>query len=93
MNTMRSKVISFRVSDNVYQEFEQKCIDEGVSQTVKLRELVGDACHETVEESNTVNEARVEVIEVESEKLEKVTNTRVKSWFPFDFSPVLGKGR
>ena len=51
---MRSKVISFRVSDNVYQEFEQKCIDEGVSQTVKLREFVGYACNETVEESKTL---------------------------------------
>ena len=37
-----SKVISFRVPDDLYDEFERKCKDGEVSLTVKLREFVDD---------------------------------------------------
>ena len=90
---MRSRVMAFRVSDNVYRQFEKKCKDEGVSQTVKLRELVDSACHERDGELEAVNDAHVKVIQVKGKQLEKVTNTITKSWFPFDFSPLFGKER
>lgn len=91
---MRSKVISFRVPDNVYQEFDKKCRDEGVSHTVKLRKLVDSACHHTVEELDTEPKAQVKVINVDGEKVDKVieTNSKKTSWFPLDFSPLFGKG-
>ena len=86
---MKSKVIAFRLPYNVYQEFEKKCKDEGVNLTVKLRELIDTVCHPV--EVNTDDKAQVKVIKVEGEKLEKVTDTRVKSWFPLDFSLLFGK--
>jgi hypothetical protein len=90
---MKSKVVAFRVSDDVYQEFEQKCKDEGVSQTVKLRELVDGVCHDKVEKPELSGETQVKVINVEGDKLEKVTrkDSKKKSWFPLDFSPLFGK--
>jgi len=88
---MGSKVISFRLPKELYEKFDQQCEDEEVSITVKLRQLVDSVCHYT--EVDTEGKAPVKVIEVEGDKLEKVTDTRVKSWFPFDFSPLFGKGR
>ena len=87
---MRSRVVSFRVPDDLYEEFEQRCKDEGVSPTVKLRELVESVCHPT--KVDTDNEAQVKVINVEGEKVDIVTSSKKKSWFPLDFSPLFGKG-
>ena len=88
---MVSRVISFRVPDDVYGKFEQKCKDEEVSPTVKLRDFVDSVCHATkVDRDDKVG---TKVIDVEGEKLEKVTETDSKknSWFPLDFSPLFGK--
>lgn len=92
---MKSKVVAFRVSDDVYQEFEQKCKDEGVNQTAKLRELVDGVCHDKVEKPELSGETQVKVINVEGDKLKKITgkDSNQKSWFPLDFSPLFGKGR
>ena len=73
MNTTGSKVIAFRVSDKVYQEFEQKCKDDGVSQTIKFRELVDGVCHDNVEKPEPSVEAEVKVINVEGDKLKKIS--------------------
>ena len=91
---MRSRVVSFRVPDDLYEEYERKCKDEGVSPAIRLREFVESVCHPTkVEDTdasgnsekpietdkvNTDNEARVKVIKVEGEKQDKVTNKKVK---------------
>jgi len=92
---MKSKVIAFRLPHDVYQEFENKCKDEGVSPTVKLRELVDGECSDRVEKLEPSGEAQVRVISVEGKKLEKVTGegSKKKSWFPFDLSPLFGKER
>lgn len=42
---MGSKVISFRVPDDLYEEFEKRCHDEGVSPADKLREFVDSICY------------------------------------------------
>lgn len=88
---MGSKVISFRIQDDLYDEFEQKCLDEEVSLTVKLRELIDTACHPS--ELDTDDKAPVKVIKVDGDKLEKVAgkDSKKKSWFPLDFSPLFGK--
>ena len=88
---MGSRVISFRIPDDLYDEFNQRCKEEEVSMTVKLRELVDSVCHQT--EVDTSDKAPVKVIHVEGEKLDKVTGTnfKKKSWFPLDFSPLFGK--
>lgn len=90
---MRSKVISFRVPVDLCEEFEQKCKDEDISVTNRLRELVESECHATKVAED--NEAQVKVIHVDAEKVDKVieTDSRKKSWFPLDFSPLFGKGR
>lgn len=92
---MRSRVVSFRIPNDLYDEFDRRCQHEGVSTTARLRELVDGACRENVEESNVDAKPPVNVIDVEGEKLERVTNTnsKAKSWFPLDFSPLFGKGR
>ena len=76
---MRSRVVSFRVPDDLYEEYERKCKDEEVSQTVKLREFVASTCHEEVEKPDTGHEPQVKVLHVESEKLDKITKPNVKS--------------
>jgi len=76
---MKSKVMAFRLPYNVYQEFEKKCKDEGVSQTVKLRELIDGVCHDKVEIPEPTNETQVRVINVEGEKLDKVVEDNSKS--------------
>lgn len=88
---MGSKVISFRVPDDLYDEFEQKCKEEKVSLTVKLRELIGTACHPG--EVDTEDKVPVKVIEVEGDTLEKIAgrDSKKRSWFPLDFSPLFGK--
>ena len=88
---MVSKVISFRIPDELYDEFNQRCKEERVSMTDKLRELVDSVCHQT--DMDTDDKAPVKVINVEGEKLDKVTviNFKKKSWFPLDFSPLFGK--
>lgn len=88
---MGSKVISFRVSTDLYEKFERKCRDEEISPTAKLKELVESSCHST--EDDTKEKAQVKVIHVEGEKLEKVTGAKRKSWFPLDFSPLFKKDR
>ena len=92
---MKSKVISFRVPEELYKELDRKCKDEGVNQTVKLRELVDDVCHDKVEKPEPSGKTQVKVINVEGDKLEKVTrkDSKKKSWFPLDFSPLFGKER
>ena len=84
-----------RIKDDMqdlYEEFEQKCEDENISVTNRLRELVESECHAT--EVAADNEAQVQVIHVDVEKVEKVTETdKKKSWFPLDFSPLFGKER
>lgn len=88
-----SKVISFRVPEDLYIEFEGKCRDEGVSPATKLREYVEDVCHTTTNEV-IIDEPQVKVIEVDGEVADKVANAdSKKSWFPLDFSPLFGKGR
>jgi hypothetical protein len=87
--TMGSRVISFRVSKDLYDKFERKCKDEEVSPTVRLREFVEGQCHPT--EVDADDKAQVKVINVEGEKLEKVTGLKKKSWFPLDFSPLFRK--
>ena len=42
---MRSRVVSFRVPDDLYEEFERKCKDEGASPAIRLREFVESECH------------------------------------------------
>lgn len=89
----RCRVISFRVPDDLYEEFDRKCQGEEVSQTIKLRELVDGACHEKIEESNVDAKPLVNVIHIEDDVLEKVvtTDSKRKSWFPLDSSPLFGK--
>ncbi len=88
---MGSKVISFRVPNDIYDEFEQKCKDEGVSPTARLREYVDSVCNPTEVDKDTG--LQVKVINVEGEKVDKVsaTDSKKKSWFPLDFSPLFGK--
>ena len=70
---MRSRVVSFRVPDDLYEEFERKCKDEGASPAIRLREFVESICHPVkVNKVNTDNKARVKVINVEVEKVGKV---------------------
>ena len=92
---MRSRVVSFRVTDDLYEEFDRKCQSEGISQTVNIRELVDGACLEKVEKPDTDGRPHVNVIHIEDGKVEKVINADSKknSWFPLDFSPLFGKGR
>ena len=90
---MGSKVISFRVPEDIYEVFESKCSDEEVSLATKLREYVEDVCHSTTNEVIADN-PQVKVIEVGGEVADKVSNANSKkSWFPLDFSPLFGKGR
>ncbi len=42
---MESKVISFQVPDDLYEEFEKRCHNEGVSPADKLREFVNSICY------------------------------------------------
>ncbi len=75
---MRSKVISFRVPNDLYEEFEQKCRDEEVSPTIKLREFVDNMCYPT--KVDTSDDAKV-----------TVTKPEKQSWFPIDFGPLFRK--
>ena len=88
---MGSNVISFRVPEDLYKVLEQKCRDEGMSPAVKLWEFVDSVYHPT--NLDTDHGAQVKVINVEGEKVDKVTATdsKKKSWFPLDFSPLFGK--
>lgn len=91
---MGSKVISFRVDDDLYKEFDRKCNEEEVSPAIKLRELVDSAYHERIKEQDAKQEAQVKVIKVEGEMADKVKGTKSDtkpSWFPLDFSPLFGK--
>lgn len=94
---MGSRVISFRVPDDRYKEFERKCQDEEINPTAKLREYVDSVCHQdtpgNTQSSGDNNKAQVKVIEVEEEKVDKVSgkDSKKKSWFPLDFSPLFGK--
>ncbi|MFC2072588.1 hypothetical protein ACFLUU_07825 [Chloroflexota bacterium] len=47
---MGSKVISFQVPDDLYEEFEKRCRNEGVSPADKLREFVDSVCYPTQDE-------------------------------------------
>jgi len=89
---MVSKVISFRVPDVLYEEFERRCRDEDMRTTTKLREFVESICH-TSEEAVLEDAARVKVINVGADKVDKVIamDSKRKAWFPFDFSPLFRK--
>ena len=41
---MKSRVVAFRVPNDVYKEFERKCKNEEIRPTMKLRELVVSSC-------------------------------------------------
>ena len=88
---MKSKVISYRVSRDLYEEFDQKCQSKGVSPTFKLREPVDSVRHQT--DVDTDDKVPVKVTHVESHTVEKVvrTETKKKSWFPLDLRPLCGK--
>ena len=90
---MSSKVISFRVPSDVYEQVERKCKEEETSPTVRLREFVEGQCHSA--KVGTDDKAQIKVINVEGTKLEKVTETisEKKSWFPLNFGPLFGKDR
>ena len=53
VNTMRSKVISCRIPENLYEKFEDKYHEERVSQTIKLRKLFHRAYHDDVDKAKS----------------------------------------
>ena len=50
---MRSMVISFRIPEDLYEEFERKRKDEGISPAAWLREFVDGVCYKNVDEPET----------------------------------------
>jgi hypothetical protein len=55
---MGSKVISFRVSRDLYEKFERKCREEEVSPTVMLNDFVESLCHSTKVEKVMVTDLK-----------------------------------
>jgi hypothetical protein len=86
-----SKVISFRVPENLYEQFERRCKDEGTGMASRLKEFVKSQCYSA--EKDTDEREPVKVIEVEREKLDVVKDTKKKLWLGLDFSPLFGEDR
>jgi hypothetical protein len=90
VNTMGSKVVSFRIPDDLWEGYEQRCTKEGVAPQEKLRHFVDEFCYPQQAEDTPVGEteetleAKVDELTARVEALEhaatyKVTEATSKS--------------